>query len=242
MTPEMIKAIAELVSAVAWPLIVLLLVLSQKRAVSSLLSNLGSLTLPGGVEAKLRSRVEKETEAILKEDPKAAERLTERQLLAAEKIQRLSVDSDISTIRRQITELAKEYERTRASMSSGDERTRRMEIITTKMRTLSLAALPLLEELRSSDSPGSRLAAIAILQVTPNIEYVDWLAERLNVEKPFIGYHAAVALEVAARIIDRKHQERIGTAINQSKNNLGLELKNTDRWHVLDSAERSLAD
>ncbi len=173
MSPEMIKAVGEAISTIAWPLIVLYLIVSQKDAVNSILSNLESLTLPGGIEAKLRKTVEKETEAILEGKTGGKTELSERQLVASESVQRISKNSDISVVRDQINNVAREYERIRASMSSGDERTRRMEVVTTKMRTLGLAALPLLEELKASASPGSRLAAIAILQVAPNIDYIE---------------------------------------------------------------------
>lgn len=72
--------------------------------------------------------------------------------------------------------LAREYETTRASMPPGDQRTRRMEVIVTKMRTLGLAAYPYVSEFSRSSSPGERLAAIAILQTSPDPQYWEWLA------------------------------------------------------------------
>src|SRR5215207_9214061 len=46
---------------------------------------------------------------------------------------------------------------------------------------------------------GERLAAVTVLQVIPDPEYLPWLVDRIAAEKPFIGYHAAVALLAAAR-------------------------------------------
>ncbi|WP_125932204.1 hypothetical protein [Thiosocius teredinicola] len=242
MSPDMIKAIGDAISSVAWPLIVLYLIISQRGAVSSILSNLDSFTLPGGVEAKLRKRVEKESEAVLEEKFNDKIEVSERQLIAAESVRRASLEGDISAVRNQIYDISREYERVRSSMSSGDARTRRMEIVMTKMRTLGLAAFPLLDELKESTSPGARLAAIAVLQVTPNIEYVEWLAERLKVEQPFVGYHAAVALDVAARVVNTDQHPRFLSAISEAKKYLGESRRNSDRWHMLDRAERQVLD
>lgn len=54
-------------------------------------------------------------------------------------------------------------------------------------------------ELLSTAHPGHRLAAVTVLQVLPDPEHLPWLVERIAAEKPFIGYHAAVALLAAAR-------------------------------------------
>ena len=42
-------------------------------------------------------------------------------------------------------------------------------------------------------------AAVSILEAIPNADHLPWLAERISVEKAFIGYHAAIALLNAAR-------------------------------------------
>lgn len=240
MTPEMLKAIAELIRAASWPLLVLILMITQKKSVAALLSNLESFTLPGGFEAKIRKKVEQETLEIMKEEPHTPERLSERQLEAAERIQRFAGSADLSVVRKQMDDLAREYERLRASMPAGDERTRRMEVIATKMRTLGLAGIALLSEFAKGDSPGKRLAAIAILQVAPNSDYLDWLAERLGAEKPFLGYHAAVAFDVAARTLDGADKEEILSAIQKAKGHLISD--KDDRWQALDRAEHSLQD
>jgi hypothetical protein len=80
-------------------------------------------------------------------------------------------------IRRQVHDLAVEYERIRATMRPSDSRTRRMEVVLTKMRTLAFAAYPLLDQLTNSSSAGERLAAVAILEVRPSQAYLNWLAE-----------------------------------------------------------------
>ena len=115
-----------------------------------------------------------------------------------------------------------------------------MEVVVTRMRTLALAAYPLLRDLVSSKSPGERLAAVAILQVRPDPDYLDWLAARLADEKPFIGYHAAVALLVAVRRLDPPYQAKLQAALQKARNAVGQRPKDTDRNRVLSEAEKEL--
>lgn len=193
------------------------------------------------VQAKaVRLRVSKEVKQIFSQDPDAAKSVTEGQIQAAERVERLTAQADLSLVRKQMQELAREYEQIRASMPSSDLRTRRMEIVATKMRTLALACAPLLQEFISSKSAGERLSAVMVLQMTPDQNYLQWLAERLDVEKPFIGYHAAVALLSAARVLEQSHRPSILSAIRDAKIYLGSELMGTDRWNTLESAEREL--
>jgi hypothetical protein len=122
------------------------------------------------------------------------------QVEAAERVGRMALDVDAPVVRSQVEDLAREYERTRSSMRAGTERTRRLDDIVRRMRTLGMAARFLLPELTKSTSPGMRLAAVALLEVTPDREYLAWLADRFepNAERPFIIYHAAVAVCAAS--------------------------------------------
>jgi hypothetical protein len=124
---------------------------------------------------------------------------TAEEVAKSGEIGKLASSVDVEQVRRTAIELAGEYVRVRASMSGGHERTRKMEIVVSKMRAFGRAVIPLRDELRSSVSPGQRLVAIASYQVAPDYEALEWLVERLSEEKPFVGYHAAVALLVAAR-------------------------------------------
>jgi hypothetical protein len=121
--------------------------------------------------------------------------------IAAQTAQLAPAD-DLGSARRALEALANEYDAVRdpvTGLPSGAERTRRMELIASRMRSLALSAYPLLDELQTSTSAGHRLAAVTILQAIPDVRQLDWLAGRLPAEKPFVGYHAAVALLVAAR-------------------------------------------
>jgi hypothetical protein len=241
MDPEMLKAIASLVGAIAWPVVVLVIVLYHHSAIGRILNNLESFSLPGGIEGKIRHQVAEEARQLLRSNPDAAKQVSERQLEAAERVQQLAARADLEPIRRQMRELAREYESIRAAMPPSNERTGRMEVVATKLRTLGLAAEPLLSELASSSSPGDRLAAAMILQVRPKVEYLDWLVERFRTEPPFTQYHAAVALLSAARLLDGAERPMVTAAVRTAKNALGIELRGSDRWNVLETAERELA-
>lgn len=135
--------------------------------------------------------------------------------------------------------LARDYEELRASMLPGDERTRRMEVVMSKMRTLGLAIFPWRLNLMNSDSPGERLAAIAALQVRPDYEALTWLGDRLRTEKPFVGYHAAVALVQAARSSDAPaHLPALTAAVDHAKIQAASISRQSDRWDQLNDFER----
>ncbi len=101
-----------------------------------------------------------------------------------------------------ISELAREYDDLRDRMPSGFERTRRMGEIVRRMRS-EMRELPslALAPLQNSDSAGMRLAAVVSLQIRPRADEVPWLGDRVvapAVEKPFVEYHAILALQQAA--------------------------------------------
>jgi hypothetical protein len=112
-------------------------------------------------------------------------------------VEALTAKAPQAFVRGQAQQLAAEYERVRASMPASDKRTRAMEVVVAKMRTIGRSALPLRYELSASHSPGQRLQAIVSLQLEPDFEMLDWLAERVVKEVPFIGYHALMALNAA---------------------------------------------
>lgn len=128
--------------------------------------------------------------------------VTEQELRTAEKIATLSVASGVSLndLRRNIDILAAKYESIRATMPSGYNRTREMEIVASQMRGYTLAAYELLHEYANSTSAGKRLVAISFLETKPSPKYFEWLAERFREDVPFLQYHAAVALRNATRV------------------------------------------
>src|SRR5262249_23060775 len=109
-----------------------------------------------------------------------------------------------------------------------------------QMKDLVTSIHHLRRSLTASDSPGMRLAAVVIFQERPDSRYLTWLAERLSVEKPFLGYHAAKALLSAARRLDSSYYGEIRDAIIEAKRGLGSAKSDTDQFRMLDQAEGEL--
>jgi hypothetical protein len=149
--------------------------------------------------------------------------------------------ADISVVQKQLSDTAREYERLRATVPSGDERTGRMEVIVTKMRTLAIAGYPLLKEFAESSSPGDRLVAVVMLQVRPSPDYIRWLGARVSEERAFLRYHAAVALLSAARVLKATHHTTIREAIAAAQQALGTGGGTEGQLAVLKNAEKELA-
>jgi hypothetical protein len=127
-------------------------------------------------------------------------------------------------------------------MRASDARTRRMEQIFEKMRNLATASYPLLEELAASYSPGERLAAVAILQVFAIEQSLPFLVKLVGSEKPFVGYHAARALQFAVGALDAQTYPQLLEAIKNAQQVLAsAEVGfDSDRARVLREAEAEL--
>jgi hypothetical protein len=215
LTPDGLKAVAAFVSAVAWPALALFFVLRFRSEIVSFLTRIRKMEA-FGVKAEIEAELEKSAQ-----DAEASQGQskapTRDELKRAEYVERLATPADFEIVRRQVDDLAAEYEKIRATMPSSDARTRRMEVIVSKMRTIGRAAYPLRYRLMQSPSPGQRLQAVACLQVIPDFDQLDWLADRVRVEKPFVSYHAIVALNVAAQ--DSNGSEHL-TALTEALENV----------------------
>ncbi len=116
--------------------------------------------------------------------------------------------------------LARDYERIRASMESGAERTQKMNDVVGRMTLLALGAEGEIERLASSSQPGDRLAAVVILKLRVQARYTTWLAERLTDDAPFIGFHAASALLAASRLLGGADLENLLAAVAKARDAL----------------------
>ena len=85
-----------------------------------------------------------------------------------------------------------------------------------------------------------------MLQSIPQAQFLGWLALRLGVEKPFVGYHASVALLAAVPALKDTHRNELRDAIDLAKTEFkrthtGAPLDTTDRYQVLEEAAKELA-
>jgi len=157
---------------------------------------------------------------------------------AIKQSQTLATESDMSVVRTQLDKLTGEYENLRSTMKFGNERTRQMTLIESKMRAMAFSVSPLLPELVNSSSAGSRLAAIATLKEIPNDNYLLWLSNRVGkAEKDFVGYHASLALLIAARQATDENRGVVGKAITNALSNINKsEYKDSNQISVLNEA------
>lgn len=203
----LLSSVAAIISSIAWPGVAAWFLFTHRDGVSNLLKIFGKKLSEAKkfkfgqieLEEELEERVRDAREEVSDNDPPKA--VPENQIRAAEdlkeKLQSTQVSRPkvIETVRRQIDDLAAEYESTRAEMQSGPIRARRMNEIAAGMRALALAGLPLRSQLSQSESVGKRLAAICMLQVSPAERYFNWIIERVKGERePFVFYQAAVAI------------------------------------------------
>jgi hypothetical protein len=128
------------------------------------------------------------------------------------------------------------------TMRASDERTRTMSAIFTSMKIAAPKAQSFLETFERDGSAGVRLAAIAILNMFPDAEHLAWLAERLDpaVEKPFVAYHASVALLEAVTNLPAEHCGKLQAAISRALELGALLQGDPARMNVLRRAEQEL--
>jgi hypothetical protein len=97
-----------------------------------------------------------------------------------------------------------------------------------------------LSSFQQGNSAGERLMAIAVLNVFPDTNHLDWLAERMDPEQeqPFVSFHAAVPLLDAVTNSPVENCATLHAAVAKAKL-LALRLKgDTGRVNVLQSAEQ----
>jgi hypothetical protein len=160
------------------------------------------------------------------------------ELQQAERVQkRLAVQATRDTIVDKMMALAREYEQVRSTMTPGDARTRSMTRIVVQMRRIGLAALPALRQFSESASPGERLAAIAILQTRFDPAYIHWLAECVINEVPFVGFHAAIALFQASKIVGEPARSELQVELERVKKALAAKgYADANRDKLIDDA------
>lgn len=140
-------------------------------------------------------------------------------------------------------ELAKQYDRIRDDMTASNTRTRRMTAVFETMCEQAGGVRRFLRELQQSKSAGCRLAAIAVLQLHPRADQLDWLAARLDpeAEKPFVGFQAATALLQAVRELPASDANALLEALTEATRLAELNQSDPPRLTVLATARKELA-
>jgi hypothetical protein len=211
-----LQGIAAILAAIAWPIALSVILLCNRKFVSSILevmlaklSNAKRISIAKilEIEEEVTREIDSETTKSAESAPKTilTNDVPEREKAAAVRVQtKLSAISKNSgttmlVVRAQMIAFAREYELIRAGVAPGSSRTASMNEIVAKMRTISLAAMPFLQSFSQSNSAGQRLAATTILQMRPQSRYIGWLAHRMMIETPFVFFNAALALLESVR-------------------------------------------
>ncbi|MCK1655841.1 hypothetical protein IVA88_31145 [Bradyrhizobium sp. 149] len=202
---KLLTATAAFIGAIAWPTTALIVVSFFRRELQSALGKLPLMmdrvrkaTIPG-VALELDRIADAESET----DKDKGGKITPRQIEAAARIEVQARGVGSEELLRELDRLCLEYDSFRRALPPGPERTRAMTRAVVKMRSLAPSVLDSLGIYKGSGSPGSRLAAIAMMQMVPRVADLAWLGERFSVEQqPFLLYHAALALQNVANISD----------------------------------------
>jgi hypothetical protein len=215
---KLLSAVAALVGAMAWPLALFALLFVFRAELRSIIGRLPALldritkaTLPG---------IELELDRVAAEVGSAGDqsgKITPRQIEAATRIEIQSREVGSQSLLKELDRLCLEYDSLRRSLPSGAERTRAMTQVLVRMRSLAPSLVDFIDAYKGSGSAGSRLAAIAMMQMVPRVADLGWLKERFSSEHPFVFYHAALALQNLANISDApEKKKRLREAAQQS--------------------------
>jgi hypothetical protein len=216
-----ITSIAEVLKAVAWPLVAAFFLIAYRVRITFLLKVLGrklsaaKKIKAGPVEVDTGEELVKEavdsarsqaaSAAPLKDDAAKPRDDPDEQIKNALK-DAANLDKRLEeaktpesaakfAVRKAIFRLAEEYDALRSKMPSSPSRTTKMNEIAAGMRTLAFEGLSLRTELTRSNSAGQRLAAICMLQVEPRPRYLRWLIERVKSEtQAFVLFQASLAI------------------------------------------------
>jgi hypothetical protein len=170
--------------------------------------------------------------------------ITAGQIEAASRIAIQTRDVDAQALLGELDRLCLEYDSLRRALPPGDDRTRAMTCVLVKMRSLAPSLIDFLSIYKGSGSPGSRVAAIAMMQMVPRAVDLHWLRDRFASEQPFLFYHAALALQNVANLCgSAKDRERLRDvaqeALDKVKSFAGVPDANT--IEVLENLMTSLA-
>lgn len=124
---------------------------------------------------------------------------------------------DSKVLQSAVERLTRWYDRRKGLMSPGDQIEEVMGEILAMLNDLPLDKLDLPKLYHLSVSDGERLAAIVSLQKYPDVQYLQWLSERLAVESTFLGCQAMVALRAAAQGLSVTELDRIEGAVQRAE-------------------------
>ncbi len=138
------------------------------------------------------------------------------------------------------------YEVYRAHMLPGKKRTKELEKIVSEFRVMGLRMAAetagLVAQLVEDDSPGNRVAALALLQVNPDAVYFPFILKTIESPKSaFEQYHGLVAAHAALQNCSDAQKMALRSAVEAQRQPLIPRFKpGSDRWTISDLILRDL--
>jgi hypothetical protein len=202
---KLLTSVAALFAAIAWPATIICVVVIFRAELQSTLSKVSGLV--DRVTKASLAGINLELDRVADAEADKSGKITPRQVEAAARIAIQTREVDSKALLAELDRLCLEYDSLRRTLPSGDARTRAMTRVLVKMRSLAPSLTDYLDIYKSSGSAGNRLAAIAMMQMVPQIADLDWLKGRFSSELPFVFYHAALALQNVANICDTREKK-----------------------------------
>lgn len=213
-TASLITAFAALITAFAWPAAVFFGVWLFRKELRLVIAKFPGLIdrMKSVKVLEFEAQLDKlASQATSGEDAKGA--ISPSEIIVADQIAEDVEEIGQKNLASQLDRLCIEYDMVRRVMPPGVERTRTMTQILVRMRILGPSMSKYMANYMSSGAAGSRLAAIAMMQIQPEKADLGWLARRFKEEAPFVFYHAALALQnVANSVPSRLNQVKMVAA------------------------------
>ncbi|WP_146010222.1 hypothetical protein [Acidimangrovimonas sediminis] len=211
---KLLTAVAAVLGAVAWPLALFLTALLFRDVLRSAINRIPSMLDRVKTASIAGVKVELERLADAEKEEQAG-KVTPNQKDVAARIAVEKSDLGSRPLLNELNRLCFEFDALRRNLPSGEIRTRAMTRIVVQMRSLSPSLVEFLDKYKESGSAGSRLAAIAMMQMVPMSADISWLEDRFSSDPPFLFYHAAIALQNAldtSNARERRPQEILESA------------------------------
>jgi hypothetical protein len=204
---KLLTAVATVLSAIAWPSAFVGFAYLFRNELRPLFGKLVSMldrvkkaSLPG-VAFELDRVADTEASVGIEKHGE----ITPRQVEAAARIQ--AQDIDTNELLRELDTLCIEFDSIRRTLPPSVTRTRAMGRVLIKMRSLAPSLVESIDLYKGSGSWGSRLAAIAMMQMVPRVADLSWLEERFSADPPYLFYHAALAIQNVANFASTSEEK-----------------------------------
>ena len=199
---KLLASMGALLGAILWPLLFAVLVFSYRRELRAFLGRLPSIL--GRVHKMKVAGLEIELNDLANDAPITGQ-ITLEQKRTAKQISVSSGEIGLDKLLLELDKMCLEYDYIRRTMRPSFTRTQEMTRIVVKMRAVGPSVSEAIGIYMGSGSAGSRLAAVAMMQMEPVKADIEWLTARFSSEAPFVFYHAALALTNVADVsVDRK--------------------------------------